>query len=470
MWFGQGRFSPHYARAASELGVVLAIGEAYYWIVSDVNRPDWDFPDWQTRMSYLEVRFDNNMFRTNHLLHPLAGTMSYWLARSNGLDIYWSSLYSASSSAVFEFLLEWLEKASINDLIVTPAGGIAAGEFFFHLGDYLNSAVGHETAVQRSLAFTLGLPQAMHRPLDGVHGVPFGTQDDLGYSSAYWHRFVLGYGVAGVSNELARNDLVQDLFAEAELVAMPGFLRPGRFSVDFDQGNFTGAYLRASMSRGFLRDVDLKFDANLVGTYAQDFEGSSADLRGTASMVAASMNMRYVDRWLLGRRDQLAFFNLFGPSTQLWFAVGKGLSAHVAADVHLDFAAIRSQAYPAWVDAFGAEGTKSLLQLQGYYVGPGGSARVAGDVVYRGLRLEARAAHGIYRSADGWDREQSVTFHDTPNYDQISEFGATVALSPPSTSWEVRGAWDELRHASQMGSFATTLRDWRWATSVRVSF
>jgi hypothetical protein len=134
-WFGDDRRPPRYFRTAVELAGVLAIGTTYYWIVSDPSKQDWDYIDLGDRSLHVDVKFDNNMFRTNFLLHPLAGTISYWLARANGLDVYASFASSALSSATFEFLLEWLEKPSINDLIVTPFGGVAAGEFFFHLGE-----------------------------------------------------------------------------------------------------------------------------------------------------------------------------------------------------------------------------------------------------------------------------------------------------------------------------------------------
>ena len=109
-WFGESRRPARYARTAIELAGVLAVGTAYYWIVSDPNKQDWDYIDIRDRSLNIEVKFDNNMFRTNFLLHPLAGTMSYWFSRSNGLDIYKSSAASFLSSAMFEFLLEWLEK------------------------------------------------------------------------------------------------------------------------------------------------------------------------------------------------------------------------------------------------------------------------------------------------------------------------------------------------------------------------
>ena len=73
-----------YGRAVLELVGVLAVGTSYYWIVP-IQQARLGLHNIRDRPLNVEVKFDNNMFRTNFLLHPLAGTMSYWLARADGL-------------------------------------------------------------------------------------------------------------------------------------------------------------------------------------------------------------------------------------------------------------------------------------------------------------------------------------------------------------------------------------------------
>ncbi len=467
-WFGDDRRPPHYARTALELGGVLAVGTTYYWIVSDPNKVDWDYVDLGDRALHTDVKFDNNMFRTNFLLHPLAGTMSYWLSRTNGLSIYGSAANAALSSAMFEFVLEWLEKPSINDLIVTPMGGIAGGEFFFHLGDYLNSAFGHDNAFQRALALSLGLPEALHHPLDGVKSAPESTPDALGYSSAYWHRIGLGFGVADVSNDRGDRGTVYDLLFDVDLVAMPGFLRPGAFGVDFHQGNFTEGHLRTSVARGLLKDVDLRIASNLVGHYGQSWTGTEGALVGSGSMLAASVEMRYVDRWVLQRRDQFSVFHFLGPSFKGWFSGGGGFMAKADGGMHLDFAGIRSPAYQELVSETGGVGTKSVLQLQDYYQGLGVSGRVAGSVGYAGIEIGSYAAYGAYRSVDGLDRY--YTPRDASNTDQIVELGVYGRFAPRAQPLSLRVGWDELQHRSQMGDVSVPIVDRRFAASASVEF
>ena len=70
-----------------ELGGLLAFGTAYYWFWPQMNQRDWIFPNLNAKFMEPKVSFDNNMHRTNHLLHPFAGAMSYWVARANGLNL-----------------------------------------------------------------------------------------------------------------------------------------------------------------------------------------------------------------------------------------------------------------------------------------------------------------------------------------------------------------------------------------------
>ena len=460
-WFADDRREPHYLRAALEMGALLGVGTGYYWLWPAANRKDWVFPDFAVKVTDPAVTFDNNMHRTNHILHPVGGSMYYWFSRVNGLDIYESSAYAFVSSALFEFLLEFRETASINDMIFTPAGGISGGEFFFHLGDYLNSARGRDNAAQRTFAVTLGLPQYVHESWDGVTQAPEATPDNLGFSSAYWHRFVIGYGYAAVNNELGHNAELDD--SRSTWSSSPS--RDSSVRVTSILVSSTGTSpsygFGRTLGEGALADVDLTVNSNLAGLYHQDYRGSDDDLRGNAWMIAASVDMRYVDRWLLGRRDLFAVSHLIGPTAKVWSSLGAGFAVHAEGDVHLDFTGMGSPTYQEWIAQNGPSGTKSVLQMHGYYLGIGGSARAAGALDYRGIDLGGRAAYGTYRSLDGLDQEQPHVLNDVANADQILELGASLRFSPAAAPIDVSVGWDEMRHASRMGPYSAEWRDRR---------
>ncbi len=70
--------SPHHraaspARAAAEGMLFVLIGTAYYWVDPLANSGDWDFPSFGSKLRFESVRLDNNLFATNHILHPFAG-------------------------------------------------------------------------------------------------------------------------------------------------------------------------------------------------------------------------------------------------------------------------------------------------------------------------------------------------------------------------------------------------------------
>ena len=81
-----------------------------------------------------QVVFDDDLFSTNGLAHPIAGSLYYQIARGNGLSPLASFVTSFIASTVWEYFTEWDEKPSTNDLIFTPAGGAVIGEATYRLG------------------------------------------------------------------------------------------------------------------------------------------------------------------------------------------------------------------------------------------------------------------------------------------------------------------------------------------------
>jgi hypothetical protein len=185
-------------------------------------------------------------------------------------------------------------------------------------------------------------------------------------------------------------------------------------------------------------------------------------------MLAASMDMRYVDRWLLARRDQFAGFHFLGPSSRVWLALGHGLMAKAEGRAHLDLVGVRSLAYDQLAAQNGAEGTKSVLQLQDYYQGVGGSVKAGISLEFHGLELGARASYGTYRSVDGLDRYE--TPRDATSADQITELGASLEYAPPIVPMALRGEWGQFTHASSMGPVSARYRDRRLAAGIKVVF
>jgi hypothetical protein len=88
-------------------------------------------------------RFDFDRFHYNFLSHPLVGMQTYLLARNRDHEWYTSLVYSTLASGVWEFGIEgYYERASVQDLIITPAAGAVLGEAVHQIKNALRNKDG----------------------------------------------------------------------------------------------------------------------------------------------------------------------------------------------------------------------------------------------------------------------------------------------------------------------------------------
>ena len=442
-WFKARR--PDYLRAAGEALLLTGLGTAYYWLDPLSNATDWDDPTLGEKLSGEAVTFDNNLQSTNFILHPIAGATVYGFSRLSGLGVYASFGYGVASSLVWEYLLEWREMVSVNDLVFTSFGGVALGEFLFHMGEYASSAPWNTRFSNQLAAYTLGGPHKLHAGTQARYPTTDLPPDSLGFSSAYWHRFALGYGFGAMQNDDRRSANVHAINLGAELVAMPGFLRPGDFEIGFDEGNFTEGGIRLLLDEDGLAEADGRVAAVLVGYFSNQFGPSE----GSAKMIGVSTELRYYDSWRLGRRDGFAFIHLPGPTVGLWARTDKiGVQARSSGSV--DFAAIYPVAFEPWAARFGTAGLKSVLAKENYVYAFCGSTRNQVSASIGPFGLGGNADFALCRSIQGLDRTQALVSRDVPSTDLVLELGAFVS-APKLGPFELRLEADELRRRGSMG-------------------
>jgi hypothetical protein len=466
-WFGDTAREPHYLSAAGSLGVLLALGGVhYYWVRLERNREDWDDPSLEDRLDFDAVRFDDNPFADNHLHHPFSGSLYHWVLRANGLGVFASAAYGFGASTLWEYAFEIRETVGLNDLIVTPTAGVAVGEFFFQLGQYVNSAP-EPSPGQSALGYTIGPVNRAFRDLHGDPAAPRGSSDALGLSSAFWHRFRLDLEYAAVAAGSERS-AQRAVVAEASLAAMPGFLRPGRFATGFSAGNFVAARARVAPGDASVADAELWFDTRLADYYRQELEAQDGGLRGHSWLVGWSTAFRYVDRNHVGPRQQFAIMHLAGPALDVWWA-RSGFLLRASAVVHLDFAAMRSLAYAPWREASTAT-TKSSLDKHGYYFGPGVSGAIEGALSHGALELGARVRTSRHGSIEGRDRFQETLQDDGHLTDDLLELGAFLSVAPRGALVYGRLSVDQSHQRSRLGAFSVTGESHRWSAAVGVTF
>lgn len=83
--------------------------------------------------------WDHDKFIFNYVLHPYAGAAYFMAARSCGFNMWQSLLYcSLISNVGWEYGIEaFMERPSIQDLIITPVVGSAIGEGFYRVKRHL---------------------------------------------------------------------------------------------------------------------------------------------------------------------------------------------------------------------------------------------------------------------------------------------------------------------------------------------
>ncbi|MBP5258111.1 MAG: DUF3943 domain-containing protein [Prevotella sp.] len=112
--------------------------------------------------------YDVDEFYTNCIHHPYHGSLYYNAARSNGMGIGASALYATGGSLLWELMGE-NELPSVNDMLATPAGGVAIGEVLHQFSRRLLSRPSYGVErVGREIAAALVNPaQAVTRMLTG---------------------------------------------------------------------------------------------------------------------------------------------------------------------------------------------------------------------------------------------------------------------------------------------------------------
>jgi hypothetical protein len=113
---------------------VVAIGFLYMlpesisnW--SEEDKENYSLSQWWDNVT--RPQWDDDKHWLNYLAHPYWGAAYYVRARERGFDERISFWYSVAMSTAYEFGTEALfERPSLQDLVVTPVGGVILGEYF----------------------------------------------------------------------------------------------------------------------------------------------------------------------------------------------------------------------------------------------------------------------------------------------------------------------------------------------------
>lgn len=348
----------HVVTAATWAALEMAIPGWYYWHTQKEQEIDWTRPSWGDKLTLHSLRFDTNAFHVNAIRHPLAGIGDYQIARSNGFGLIGSMVFAYLAGAVWEFLVEYYEDPSLNDLIMNGAAGLAIGEPFYQIGQLWRGGELSPSDRVRTAAFS-----------------PFAATQDLWRSHRAWQRrrawsdfaFTAGAASHRIDDGSYRNELVFGM--DIDVVRHAGFVTPGAH-----EGRIApGAWSRIALDLR-LEDLGagsqpaatgLRTQTAIAGTYAQDDAGN-----GRLLAIGTSFTYRH-DR--LGRaRDRVAIAHVLGPQLQVSQRSGETeLRWDLAA--YADFGLIDAHVFGPESPLPRPPPYLSTLQVQGYYNAAGAS-------------------------------------------------------------------------------------------------
>ena len=467
---------PVYPRLAL-LETALALSGAIIWYRTDghFNAKDWDYnwswSTWKKRLiTFDAVRFDDNAFSINALVHPLDGTGIYLIARGNRLSPLPSFLITVAGSTIWEFVVEYREVVSINDMIFTPMAGFAVGEPMVRLSNLLRA--GDPGPVKEVLATLLNPIDAMNGWFEGGRPASAGPTDAYGLPLLYRHRLELAAGVghaefgpAGTSNELeARADLFVDATPTlSEPARRAGFVGPGALAwlVASISGNSNwqtaGGRIQSEVAvGGWLLRQTLESEGGQPTSSRSLFLGF-----GTAFEYASRSFPRFT--------DALGVVRLAGPLVD-WGLRRGGLDVHFVGDLFYDFAMVRALALDDYLHANGGGALSSVLAQQGYYFAQGVSASLRLIVEYGRLEVGGAVTEDDFWSIRGRDRFQPSELEPAAR-DRRGAVHAWWAVRPWLRS-PLRAllVFDRLTREGRFDGYDASLSEVRFSTALDLKF
>jgi hypothetical protein len=287
---------PDYLRATLEEIALLGLGFAQYLANRDVNSVDWDFDyDWngfRGKLGGHGYSFDTNDFHTNFLKHPAAGTLYYWAARTNRLSLGESFAYALVASTLWEYFGEFRERASINDMLVTPIAGLVLGEMTVQLGAFFDRSC--DSLPNKLLADVFGPMKSLHDAFDGAKPARDVQCDRYGFSATGEHefRFSLAAG-ALLSTSGAPARFETQLGLHTRIVALETYGSEGRGYTTFADGNVTEFWLHGGFADSGWTDFTLRATVIALGFQLRSIARSSAGLSGDEMLLGLLVGTEY---------------------------------------------------------------------------------------------------------------------------------------------------------------------------------
>jgi hypothetical protein len=436
-------------RALLEGGALLTVSATSYWLRYSAFAEDWQFElNWhdQRRKFFTSegTRFDSNRYRTNWP-HAWAGATYYSLARTNRLSTAESFLYTAAGSLIWEYVAEWREVSSINDHIITSAGGMAIGETLFQVGSYFRNRPG---AANRIFTLVSNPILALNDALDGSKRPPRVPVD-----GDHDFRFSFG-GQSGALTADNRRPGRSAFTLDMRVVTLPGYGAVGEGRGYTGRTIDSGVRVDLHPADGSVGEFTIRTRSTLFGWWWKRVGGDERGRRhgydlwlggGTAwdvwqkpPIVPYDGNdfgkiYRWVEREQPTRyADKVSSVHLPGPTFCLTRYDGP-VRTRVDLQATVDFGMVNSLAFNRYSGEHDIEGVKTTLHNWGYYYAFGSTMAGKLEVQAGPVLGAARLEHRRFASVDGLDRYQEYVTDDSRLHDSRVTAGIDVTVLIPRT-------------------------------------
>ena len=418
-------------RATLEYFTVLLYSWPNHLRTYDGRLEEWEFGwnwDDQLRRTFTldGWRFDSNSFFMNYG-HVLAGASYYNIARSNNMNVFQSFLFNTAGSLFWEYIPEWRQVISINDVVYNVFGALSMGEALFQVSKYFMNKKGF---IYRLLEFTNPLTK-MNKWLDGKTIEPW--QKTSPASSGFFDIF---FGQRYL-NALDNGDIGKTFWIgiETRLRSFPDINRK-EFSGPDPSINFTE--VRWNMST----DKDGKAEANfraLVQLFSLVNQKIDKNNRGHSFSFGLASAFTYyrrrpvafydshkvrprhgVDLHLEEPRnftDKYTAVHMLGPRIE-YTAYRGDLSFRISTSVFLDFSFVNALALNTYSADNDISLTKTSMLYFGFYYAYGATLNTNLTLSYKNLMLEGRLWAHAWDSIEGRDRFQDEILDDFDIDDQ----------------------------------------------------
>jgi hypothetical protein len=405
----------------------FAYATTSYWVRLEVMKEDWEYlftwEDQKKRFLFEDgFRFDSNTFSFNWT-HSLAGAIYYNYARSNHFNPGASFAITLASSYFWEFVVEFREVVSINDMIATPIGGVSIGESLFQLGRHFRNQ--KPTFINKIARFVSNPILSVSDWLDRKKGKNQYAYTDNVLSDL---QFYIGPGYDSfISSE---NNTYVKLGFNSHLNLIPEYGEPGVSNRYVNQTMATRFDIGGTFGSKGMYQFNIFAKATFMGYLMQNIQNSGDDRVGYSFFIGASSAFDYMQQipeniavpndssfdseQMEYLADKYTIINLFGPSLDLTL-FQEDFSFQLSADAYADFSLIHSHAFKRFSDFNSYRQTKSTLDEHGYYYALGYTLSSMMKLDIANLQLKGKVNYHYFNSIEGMDRFQ-------PELDEKEDF------------------------------------------------